>query len=94
MPILRVQHSVPDFESWKRAFESDPVDRKGSGVRRYSVYRPVGNPNFVIVDLELETVEAAERLLEKLRRLWAGPGGAVMRSPEAQVIEIVDSKSL
>lgn len=36
MPILRIQHSVPNFESWKRAFDSDPMDRKGSGVRSFS----------------------------------------------------------
>ena len=32
MPVLHVQHSVSNFEGWKRAFESDPMDRKGSGV--------------------------------------------------------------
>jgi hypothetical protein len=31
MPILRIEHAVPDFNGWKRAFDSDPVDRKGSG---------------------------------------------------------------
>jgi hypothetical protein len=27
MPILRVQHAVPNFDGWKRAFDSDPIDR-------------------------------------------------------------------
>jgi hypothetical protein len=35
MAILRIEHRVPSYESWKQAFDSDPVDRKGSGVRRY-----------------------------------------------------------
>ena len=38
MTILRVQHAVANFDGWKRAFESDPIDRKGSGVQRYSVH--------------------------------------------------------
>ena len=94
MAILHIQHSVPNFEGWKRAFESDPVDRKASGVRRYHVHRSVADPNFVMIDLELDTVAQAEKLLEKLRHLWAGPGGAVMRNPEAWIVETVESKSL
>ena len=94
MPILRIQHSVPNFESWKRAFESDPMDRKASGVRQYHVHRSVEDPNFVMIDLEFDSVAEAERLLERLRRLWAGPGGAVMQNPEAWVVETVESKSL
>jgi hypothetical protein len=94
MTILHIQHTVPDFESWKRAFESDPMDRKGSGVRRYHVHRAMADPNFVMIDLEFETVAEAERMLEKLHRLWAGPGGAVMRNPEAWIVETVESALL
>jgi hypothetical protein len=94
MPILHIQHSVPSFEGWKRAFESDPLDRKGSGVRRYHVHRSVADPSFVMIDLEFDTVPEAEKLLEQLRHVWAGPGGAVMRNPEAWIVETVDSKSL
>ena len=92
MPILRIQHAVPNFEAWKRAFDSDPVDRKASGVRRYHVHRSTADPNFVMIDLEFDEVADAERLLEKLRRLWAGPGGAMMRNPEAWIVETVESK--
>lgn len=41
MTTLRIEHSVPDFEGWKQAFDNDPADRKGSGVRRYQVSRSV-----------------------------------------------------
>lgn len=91
MPILRIQHSVPNFEGWKRAFDSDPMDRKGSGVRRYHVYRAVADPNLVMVDLELDTLAEAELLLGRLWQLWAGAGGAVMRHPEAWIVETVES---
>ena len=94
MPILRIQHSVPNFEGWKRAFDSDPMDRKGSGVRRYHVHRSVADPNLVMIDLEFDTVAEADRLLDKLRHLWAGPGGAVMQNPEAWVVETVESRSV
>jgi hypothetical protein len=42
----------------------------------------------------LDTVEQAEALLQKLRRVWSGPGQAVMRNPEAWVVETVESKEV
>ena len=94
MPILRIQHAVPDFDRWKQAFESDPMDRKGSGVRRYWVHRSVDDPNFVMIDLELDSVGDAEAMLERLRSMWAGPAGAVMRNPQAWIVETVESRAL
>jgi hypothetical protein len=94
MPILRIQHAVPTFERWKRAFDADPMDRRASGVRRYQVHRSVTDPNFVMIDLELETLQEAQQLLERLRLLWAGPGGAVTRNPEAWIVETVETRSV
>ena len=94
MAILHIQHAVPDFERWKRAFDDDPMDRKGSGVSRYEVRRSLEDPNFVMIDLEFVSVAEAERMLRKLRQLWTGPGGSVTRNPEAWVLETVESKSL
>ncbi len=47
-----------------------------------------------MIDLELDSVAEAERLLGKLRHLWSGPGKAVMQNPEAWIVETVESKSL
>ena len=94
MPILHIQHAVPNFEGWKRAFESDPMDRKASGVRRYQVHRGVADSNFVMIDLEFGTLAEAETLLERLRQLWAGPGAVVTRNPQAWIVETVESKAI
>lgn len=94
MPILRIQHSVPNFDGWKRAFDGDPIDRKACGVRRYWVHRSVLDPNFVMIDLEFGSAVEAERVLEKLRHLWNGPGGAVMRNPEAWILDTVESREI
>ena len=91
MPILRIQHSVPTFDGWKRAFDSDPVDRKGAGVRRYQIHRGVGDPNFVMIDLEFDSVDDAAGLLRKLHSLWNGPGKTVMQNPQAWIVETVES---
>ena len=94
MPTVRIQHAVPDFESWKRAFDNDPMDRRRSGVRSYQVWQSVADPNFVMIDLNFDSVKQAEAMLERLRDLWAGPGGAVMRNPEAVIVETIESQTL
>lgn len=83
MITLRIQHSVPTFESWKRAFDADPLDRKSGGVRRCVVHRSVSDPNLVMIDLDFESAVEAEAFLGKLRALWTGAGQAVMRNPNA-----------
>lgn len=94
MPTLRIEHSVPDYDGWKRAFDDDPADRKGHGVRRYEVFRSVEDPNYVMIDLEFETQREAEDLLETMRGIWAGPGEAVMRNPQARIVETVERAEL
>jgi hypothetical protein len=94
VPILRIQHAVPTFDGWRRAFDADPMDRRASGVRRYHVHRSVTDPNFVMIDLEFDGIQEAENLLERLRVLWAGPGAAVTRNPEAWIVETVEARSV
>ncbi|HKY35145.1 MAG TPA: hypothetical protein VJN18_04330 [Polyangiaceae bacterium] len=94
MVTLRIQHPIQSFEAWKRAFDADPVGRKASGVRRYRIWRPVADPHFVLIDLELETVAEAEGLLQKLRAIWNGPAQAVMSQPEARIVETIAAAEL
>src|SRR5664279_4466441 len=60
VPVVQLEHPVRDFGTWKATFDRDPVDRKGSGVRSYQVYRPTDDPNFVAVDLEFDSLGEAE----------------------------------
>jgi hypothetical protein len=94
MPILRIEHSVGDFDMWKQAFDGDPVDRKGSGVRRYQVLRSVDDPNYVMIDLEFDTTEAAQGLLDAMQQIWAGPGAAFMQNPRGRIVEQVEQQEL
>lgn len=94
MPIVRIEHSVPSFEKWKQAFDSDPADRKGSGVRRFQVLRLRDDPNYVMIDLEFETLEVAETFLRKMLGIWGGPGKAVMLNPSGRIAELVEAREL
>lgn len=95
MPTLRIEHSVPDYDGWKRAFDGDPADRKGRGVRRYQISRSVEDPNYVMIDLEFDSTEEADGLLAKMRRVWSsGEGQKVMRNPQARIVETVEAIEL
>src|SRR3954454_3564233 len=94
MPILRIEHSVPDFDGWKAAFESDPVGRERSGVRRYQILRSVDDPNYVMIDLEFDTKGEAEALLAGMREVWGRVEGTIMRNPQARIVEIVETREL
>jgi len=94
MPVVRIEHSVPNFEKWKVAFDSDPADRKGSGVRRYQVLRLRSDPNYVMIDLEFENIGEAEAFVEKMERIWKGPAKAVMQNPRARIVDVVEGKEV
>ena len=94
MYILRIEHPVPSFEGWKRAFDSDPVSRRKSGVRRYRVMRPIDDPDYAMVELEFETRREAEAMHDRLRRLWSSVEGRVMSSPQVRLVELVEATEL
>jgi len=93
MYILRIEHPVPDYDGWKRAFDSDPVGRQKLGVRRYQILRPVDDPHYVMIDLEFETQAQAEALLAAMRSVWSRVQGQVMSDPKARIVEAAEIKT-
>jgi hypothetical protein len=91
--MLRIEHPVPDFDGWKKAFDSDPVGREKSDVRRYRVLRPMDNPNYVMIDLEFDTASQAEALLAAMRVVWGRVEGTIMMNPQAKIVEAVETKA-
>ena len=94
MAIVRIEHSVPNFEKWKEAFDRDPADRKGSRVRRYQILRLQEDPNYVMIDLEFDSTGEAEAFLRTMQQIWSGPGKAVMQNPRGRVADLVEAKEL
>jgi len=92
MPILRIEHPVPEYDAWKEAFDNDPVGREKSGVRRYQILRAIDDPNYVMIDLEFDTVSEAEALLAAMRVVWGRVEGTIMWNPQARIVEAVETK--
>lgn len=92
MIVLQIEHSVPDYNNWKKAFDNDPVNRKQSGVQCHKIFRQADNPNYIIIELEFDTLDEAKNLLAALQQLWKQVEGKVMTGPKTRIIEIVESK--
>jgi len=91
--IVRIEHAVGGFDAWKGAFESDPVGRQKSGVRRYRILRPKDDPNYVMIDMEFDTSKEAENFRSAMRNLWNSPEAQkVMKNPQIRIVELVETK--
>jgi hypothetical protein len=89
MPILRIDHPVPDFDAWKQEFDNDPVGREQGGVRRYRILRPIDDPKYTMVDLEFDSSSEAEAFRTALGDVWRRIG---IENPGARILEVVESK--
>jgi hypothetical protein len=89
---LRIEHPVPDFDAWRRAFDADPLDRRGSGVRAYRVMRSLDDPGRVMVDLDFDGGDAAEAMRARLLELWGrAAAGGLIGDQSARLAEIVEA---
>jgi hypothetical protein len=92
MPTLHIEHQVADFDTWKRnAFDADPLGRVKSGVRSHRISRGASDPNYVLIELEFNSMAEAEAMHAALRNLWRNPL-AQIGSPTAQIMETVEAK--
>jgi hypothetical protein len=91
LTVLRIEHKVPNFDGWKKAFDSDPINRKQSGVRRYRIFRPMDDPGYVIIDLEFDNFIKAETALVALRNLWNQVEGKIIIHPQTRILDIAET---
>lgn len=90
MYTLQIEHGIKDFGMWKAAFDRDPVNRVASGVLAHRISRPVDDPHYVVVELDLASLEQAEALLAKLRaQVWSSPAAApaLHGAPQTRIVE-------
>ena len=93
MPTLHIEHAITDLETWLGAFGRFADARKSAGVVAQRLRQPVDDAEYIVVDLEFETVRAAEAFRTFLETVvWQsadlspGLGGV----PMARVLEDVD----
>jgi hypothetical protein len=94
MNTLRIEHAIRDFETWKAAFDRFAIMRERGGVRSHRIFRPVDDPNYVLIDLDFDSAGAGEAFLATLRRdVWgsATAAPALIGSPQTRIMAVVES---
>ena len=77
---LFVRHTVADYATWRKAYDSFGPVQKQMGVKAQAVYQSADDPNDVTVTHEFDTLEEARAMVnstdlrEKMRE--AGVTGA------------------
>ncbi len=96
MSTLRIEHAISDYDTWKAAFDRDPANRKQSGVRRYTISRPIDDPHYVLIDLDLDNVSDAEALLTALHEIWQSPAAApaLAGRPQTRILDPVEATEI
>ena len=90
MNTLCIEHPITDFGVWSTAFGRFAEARTQAGVRAERVFQPVEDPEFVMVELDFDTVGAAQAFLRFLTtKVWAVPDNAPALSgaPRTRILE-------
>ena len=90
MPTLQIEHEVPNYEGWKKTFDSDPINRKQSGAKRYRIYRVANDQRTVIVELDFENMESLQQTLQALQNLWNKVRGTFIVNPKTRILELME----
>lgn len=97
MTTLHIEHAITDFDTWRAAFDRFDDMRRQSGVRRHRILRPVDDGRYVVIDLDFDGVDEAERFLEFLRtRVWSSPetAPALAGAPQTRILEVVQERDV
>jgi len=92
MYVLNYWHTVGDYAGWKKVFDTDPLGREASGVRRYSIERPLDDEHTVIGELEFDSLDEAETFAGRLQHVWDSLGSEVVSYPGYRITEVVEQR--
>jgi hypothetical protein len=89
MPILHIEHEISDLTTWLEAFNRFAPAREQAGVQQTEVFQPSDDPNYIVVNLRFESVDAASNFRTFLQTvIWKSPEAspALVRAPTARVL--------
>jgi hypothetical protein len=93
MPVLHIEHEISELDVWLDTFKQLAPAREAAGVTRTEVYQPAEDPNYVVIKLSFENVDAATDFREYLiDQIWSTPNAAraLLGPPTARVLTEVE----
>jgi len=94
MTTLRIEHRISNFDGWKKAFDSDPINRKRSGVCRYRIYCPADNAHLVIIELDFDNFEQAQATQTALQKIFLNIEGKLIFDVQMKFLNIIEETVL
>jgi hypothetical protein len=93
MAALHIEHSITDLETWLGAFNRFADARRDAGVTAQRIHQPVDDDTYIVLQLDFETTDAAEKFKEFLESVvWQSrdlsPG--LEGTPTARVLREVE----
>jgi hypothetical protein len=92
MYMLNIWHTVTDYDEWKQVFDSDPLGREASGVRRYIVEQPIDDRTMVVGHLEFDSLGEAETFAGRLQETWSGIGSRIVSNTGYTITEVREQR--
>jgi hypothetical protein len=92
MTTLHIEHPVTDFDTWTAAFNRFGAIRREAGVLAERISRPVDDPRYVVIDLDFDSIDAADAFLQFLTtKVWAivENAPALAGTPHTKILEPV-----
>ena len=89
MPTLHIEHPISDLGTWLGAFNQFADARSKAGVTAQRVHQPVDDDNYIVVQLDFDTVDAAEQFKTFLESVvWQSPdlSPGLAGTPSARVL--------
>jgi hypothetical protein len=93
MPILHIEHEISDLTTWLEAFKRFAPAREQAGVQQTQVFQPSDDPNYIVVNLRFESIDAASNFRTFLQNvIWQSPEAspALVGAPSARVLTEVN----
>jgi hypothetical protein len=88
---LHIEHPITDYDTWAGAFARFADRRREAGVRRWRVARPIEDRQYVLVDLDFDSVEQARAFEAFLRaHVWtsAESSPALAGEPATRILDL------
>jgi hypothetical protein len=94
MVTLRIEHKIASLEGWRKAFDSDPLDRKKAGVKHFRIYQPLEEQDLVIIELDFDHHEEAKAMQSKLDQLFPKIEGTIIFGVRMSLFALIESTDL
>ncbi|MCB0740150.1 MAG: hypothetical protein KDB92_03675 [Chitinophagaceae bacterium] len=94
MTTLKIEHKISNYDGWKKAFDSDPIGRKKSGVKRYRIYQPDDKPDIVIIELDFDNIEQAQATQAALQQIFPNIEGKLIFDIKLSILNIMEEVTL